>query len=150
MAYDVTQLMQKTDAELDAMFTAAAKDPGPIPNGPAKGTAIVANGTSFSGPIAKIVELFGWQGKTFHRESDKYGTLRNRISAFGFNAIVAEVKYDKSLLDGKKCILLDYSKTSEVAERIRDEIRLIAPNTYLGRVYWKNKATIHFALQFKG
>ena len=72
------------------------------------------------------------------------------VTAFGINAIVAEVKYDNSLLDGQKCILLDYSKTSTVAERVRDEIRLIAPNTYLGRVFWNNKPTIHFALQFAG
>jgi hypothetical protein len=150
MAYDVDQLLQKTDAELDAMFTAAAADPGPIPDGKAEGTAIVANGTQFSGPIAKIINLFGWQGKTFNRESPEFGTLRNRITAFGINAIVAEVKYDNSLLDGKKCILLDYSKTSTVAERVRDEIRMIAPNTYLGRVYWGTKPTIHFALQFEG
>jgi hypothetical protein len=53
-----------------------------------------------------------------------------------------------SLADGKPCIVLDYSKTSMVAQRVRDEIRLIAPNTYLGKVYWDNKPTIHFALQF--
>ena len=148
MAYDVDQLLEKSDQELDAMFGSA--EPGPIPDGKAEGTAIVANGTKFSGPIAKIVNLFGWQGKTFHKESDVHGTLRNRITAFGLNAIVAEVKYDNSLLDGKKCILIDYSRTSTVAQRVRDEIRLIAPNTYLGRVYWENKPTIHFALQFQG
>jgi len=25
---------------------------------------------------------------------------------------------------------------------------LIAPNFYLGRVYWDSKSTLHFALQF--
>ena len=54
----------------------------------------------------------------------------------------------KSLFDGKPAIVLDYTKTSLVAEHIRDEIRQIAPNTYLGRVYWDNKSLIHFALQF--
>jgi hypothetical protein len=145
MAYDVEQLLEKTDAELDAMFGAA--DAGPIPDGKAEGTAIVANGTKFSSTIAKIVNLFGWQGKTFDA---KHGTLRNRITAFGFNAIVAEVYFGPSIFDQKNCIVLDYSKTSTVAERVRDEIRLIAPNTYLGRVYWENKPTIHFALQFPG
>ncbi|HEV8434919.1 MAG TPA: hypothetical protein VGR95_16025 [Thermoanaerobaculia bacterium] len=146
MPYDVSQLLAKTDAELDAMFTAA--DPGPIPNGPAEGTAIIANGTKFSPEIAKIVSLFAWQGKTFNRESDQFATLRNRITLLGIDAIVAEVYFGPSLLDGKQCIVLDYSKTSTVAERVRDEIRLIAGNTYLGRVYWDNKPTIHFALQF--
>jgi hypothetical protein len=146
MPYDVNQLLGKSDAELDAMFTGA--DPGPIPNGAAEGTAIVANGTEFSPAIAKIVNLFAWQGKTFNRESDQFATLRNRITLLSIDAIVAEVYYGPSLLDGKQCIVLDYSKTSTVAERVRDEIRLIADNTYLGRVYWDNKPTIHFALQF--
>jgi hypothetical protein len=143
MAYDVDQLLEMNDQELDALFSKS--EPGPIPDGKAEGTAIVANGTKFSSIISRIVNHFGWQGKTFDA---KHGTLRNRITAFGFNAIVAEVYVDNSLLDGKPCIVLDYSKTSEVAERVRDEIRLIAPNTYLGRVYWENKPTIHFALQF--
>jgi len=143
MAYDVDQLLEKTDAELDALFSQS--EPGPIPNGKAEGTAIVANGTKFSSIIARIINHFGWQGKTFDA---KHGTLRNRLTAFGLNAIVAEVYVDKSIFDGKPCIVLDYSKTSEVAEHVRDEIRIIAPNTYLGRVYWENKSTIHFALQF--
>jgi len=143
--YDVHQLLSKSAADLDSLF--ATSPPGPIPDGPAAGTAIVASGTTFSPAIASVINHFGWQGKTFDA---KHGTLRNRITAFGFNAIVAEVYVGNSLDDGKPCIVLDYSKTSFVAERIRDEIRLIAPNTYLGKVYWDNKPTIHFALQFSG
>jgi hypothetical protein len=143
--YDVHQLLDKSAADLDALF--AKSEPGPIPNGPAEGTAIIASGTKFSKEIASIINHFGWQGKTF---DGKHGTLRNRITALGFNAIVAEVYVGDSLADGKPCVVLDYSKTSFVAERVRDEIRLIAPNTYLGKVYWDNKPTIHFALQFGG
>ena len=69
--------------------------------------------------------------------------------ALGVNAIVAEVYKGPSLFDGKECIVLDYSKTSLVAKWIRDEIRLIAPKLYLGRVYWDNKPCLHFALQFE-
>jgi len=144
MAYDVKQLLDKSAADLDALFRQSP--PGPIPDGPAEGTAIIAEGTRFSHEIAKAINLFGWQGKTF---DSKHGTLRNRITAFGFNAIVAEVYEDKSLIDGKPCIVLDYSKTSTVAERVRDEIRQIADKTYLGHVYWDNKPTIYFALQFE-
>jgi len=148
MPYDVNQLLEKTDAELDAMFASAP--PGPIPNGPAEGTAIVAPGTKYSAAIARIINLFGWQGKTFNRESNEFATLRNRITILGIDAIVAEVYFGPSLVDNKPCIVLDYSKTSTVAERVRDEIRLIDTNTYLGRVYWDNQPTIHFALQFAG
>ena len=43
---------------------------------------------------------------------------------------------------------LGLTETSVVAQWIRDEIRLIAPDFYLGRVYWSNKPLIHFSLQF--
>jgi len=143
MAYDVPQLLKMSSADLDALF--GASPAGDIPNGPAKGTAIVASGTVFSPEIAEFVTLFVWQGKTF---DSAQGVLRNRILPFGISAILAEVYKAPSLLDNKECIVLDYSKTSEVAQWIRDEIRLIAPGFYLGRVYWSGKPLIHFCLQF--
>jgi hypothetical protein len=141
--YDVQQLLGMSAADLDALF--ATSPPGPIPNGPANGTALVDTGKPISKEIAWLVQHFAWQGKTF---DGPHGTLRNRVTTFGIDAIVAEVYLANSLADGKPCIVLDYSKTSIVAQRVRDEIRLIAPNTYLGKVYWDNKPTIHFALQF--
>lgn len=143
MAYDVEQLLEKSDAELDALF--GQSPAGPIPDGPANGTAIVANDTKLAGFFADLIRDVAWQGKTFDAQ---HGTLRNRLGVLGISAIVAQVYFGPSLLDGKECIILDYSKTSLIAGRVRDEIRLIAPDTYLGRVYWSDKPTIHFALQF--
>jgi hypothetical protein len=136
-------LFKMSQEELDQLFTAS--EPGPIPNGQAKGTAIIAPGTNFSKEIAEFVNYFAWQGKTF---DSARGILTNRISAFGINAIVATVYKDKSWLDGKECIVLDYSKTSLLAHWIRDEIRQIGPNIYLGKVYWNNKRLIDFCLEF--
>jgi hypothetical protein len=144
MALTVPDLLKMSQKELDDLFTKS--DPGPIPNGPADGTAIIAPGTNFSPEIAKFVNLFAWQGKTF---DGPHGVLRNRILAIGLNAIVAEVYKGPSWLDGKECIVLDYSKTSLVAQWIRDEIRQIAPKVYLGKVYWEKKRLIDFALQFE-
>jgi hypothetical protein len=144
MAYDVPQLLKMSQADLDALFTASPA--GPIPEGQANGTAIVAPGTVFSPEIAQFVNLFAWQGKVFDPKS---GTLKNRIGPFGLNAIIAKVYKDASWLDGKECIVLDYSETSLVAHWIRDEIRLIqAPGLYLGKVYWDKSRLIDFALQF--
>ena len=50
MAYQVTQLLKMSQAELDALFSANAA--GPIPEGQADGTAIIAPGTVFSPEIA--------------------------------------------------------------------------------------------------
>jgi hypothetical protein len=143
MVTDVPTLLAMSQAQLDELFRSSQS--GPIPDGPAKGTAIIAPGTVFSPELAEVVTLFAWQGKTF---DGPHGVLRNRISSLGLNAIVAEVYKGPSLFDGKECIVLDYSKTSLVAKWIRDEIRLIAPNFYLGRVYWDSKPSLHFALQF--
>jgi hypothetical protein len=143
MAYDAAQLLAMSQAQLDDLFRASPA--GDIPNGPAKGTAIIAPGTKFSEPTAQIINLFGWQGKVF--DSAK-GLLKNKILAFGFEAIVARVYKGPSWLDNKECIVLDYSDTSIVAQYIRDEIRLISPNFYLGVVYWGKDRLIHFSLQF--
>lgn len=144
MAYDVPQLLQMTSDQLDKLFSSSPS--GDIPDGPAKGTAIIASGTVFSPEIAEFVSLFVWQGKTFDA---KAGVLRNRILPIGLNAIIARVYKGPSWLDNKECVVLDYSETSLVARWIRDEIRLIGPNFYLGRVYWDKKPLIHFALQFQ-
>ena len=144
MAITVPELLKLSQTELDDLFKKS--DPGPIPDGAAEGTAIIAPGTVYSHEIAKLVNLFAWQGKTF---DGKHGVLRNRISAIGLNAIVAEVYKGPSWLDGKECIVLDYSKTSLVAQWIRDEIRQVGPKTYLGKVYWDKKRLIDFALQFE-
>ena len=141
---DVEQLLHMTQIQLDDLFRASPA--GPIPQGDADGTAIIAPDTPISDTTAGLVHLFAWQGKVFDPAT---GTLRNKILPEGDKAIVAQVYRGASWFDGKECIVLDYSRTSLVAHWIRDEIRLIGPNFYLGRVYWKQKSLIHFALQFQ-
>jgi hypothetical protein len=143
MAYDVPQLLAMSQLQLDDLFRASPA--GDIPNGPAKGTAIIAPGTRYTETIAEIINHFGWQGKVF--DADK-GFLKNRILALGFEAIVAKVYKGPSWLDGNDCIVLDYSDTSLIAHWVRDEIRLIGPGFYLGKVYWKKDRLIDFCLQF--
>jgi hypothetical protein len=143
MAYDANQLLGMSQTELDDLFRASPA--GPIPNGSAEGTAIIAPGTKYSMPIAQVINHFGWQGKVFDAEK---GLLKNKLLAFGFEAIVAKVYKTPSWLDGKECIVLDYSETSLVAHYVRDEIRLIGPDFYLGKVYWAKDRLIDFCLKF--
>ena len=143
MGYTAEQLLSMSQQDLDGLFSSSPA--GDIPNGEAQGTAIIPPGTVFSREIASLINIFGWQGKTFDAA---HGTLTNRILAFGLNAIVAQVYKAESWFDNKECIVLDYSHTSLLAEHVRDEIRLIGPGIYLGLVYWKKAKTIHFALQF--
>ena len=143
MAYTSAQLLTLTQDQLDDLF--GSSPAGSIPNGEAKGTAIIAPGTVFNADIAEVINIFAWKGKTF---DSAHGTLMNRITVLGVNAIVAEVYKAPSWFDQKECIVLDYSKTSLLAKHIRDEIREISPNVYLGLVFWDSKKTIHFALEF--
>ena len=143
MAYDVPQLLAMTQVQLDDLFRSSPA--GEIPNGVAHGTAIIAPGTKYTESIAHIINLFGWQGKTFDAQK---GVLKNKVLVFGFEAVLAKVYKDKSWLDGQECIVLDYSDTSVIAHYIRDEIRLIGPGFYLGKVYWGKERLIDFCLQF--
>lgn len=145
MANTTAQLLAMSQKELDDLFSSSPA--GDIPNGEAQGTAIIAPGTVLSAETASLINIFGWQGKTFDAE---HGTLTNRILAFGLNAIVAQVYKGKSWFDNRECIVLDYSKTSLLAKHIRDEIRQIGPGMYLGVVFWDQARTINFALQFPG
>ena len=143
MAYDVQQLLAMSQEQLDDLFKASPA--GDIPSGEAKGTAIVAPGTVYSEHIATMINIFGWQGKVFDAQK---GVLKNKVLFFGLEAIVAKVYKSESWLDGKECVVLDYSDTSLVAKWIRDEIRLIGPNLYLGKVYWGKDRLIDFCLEF--
>ena len=62
-------------------------------------------------------------------------------------AIIARVYKGESWLDHKECIVLDYSETSMIASWVRDEIRMVQPGLYLGKVYGGQKRLIDFALE---
>ena len=143
MEYNAAKLMTMSQLELDDLFKASPA--GELPNGPAKGTAIIAPGTAYTSNIAEMINHFGWQGKVFNAEK---GVLKNKILAFGLEAVIAKVYKGTSWIDDKECIVLDYSDTSLLAHWIRDEIRMIGPGFYLGKVYWGKKRLIDFCLQF--
>ena len=146
---EIGDLMKKSQAELDDLFKKSP--PGPIPEGNAAGSAIVWPGTFWSRLIARFVHDFAWQGKVFTKNPDgKSATLENKITTAGVRAILARVYFTASWLDQKECIVLDYSKTSLLARKIRDEIRLVdaANRVYLGKVWWGQTRLIDFALQF--
>lgn len=143
MAYDAQQLLTMSQQQLDELFRASPA--GDIPNGEARGTAIIAPGTTYTQTVADFVNHFGWQGKVF--DAGK-GLLKNRLLSLGLEAVIAKVYKGPSWLDQKECIVLDYSETSLLAHWIRDEIRQIGPGFYLGKVYWKKDRLIDFCLQF--
>ena len=143
MAYNVNLLLEMSQAELDQLFRNSPA--GDIPSGEAQGTAIIDPGSELAEIAARFIHIFAWHGKVFDPAT---GTLKNVILPDPVQAIAAKVYKAPSWIDDKDCIVLDYSQTSLVAHHIRDEIRLIAPDTYLGVVFWDRDKLINFALQF--
>jgi hypothetical protein len=137
-------LLDLTDDELDALFGSGGV--GELPNGDADGKVLVGSKhEDVSDTVAWVAEQLAWKGKVFDRD---HGELRNKILPFGVKAVRAKVYKDTSWFDGKEAIILDYSKTSVLAQRVRDEIREVAPGLYLGLVYWEKDKILHFSLRF--
>jgi hypothetical protein len=143
MAVTLQDLTVMSQAGLDDLFRTSPM--GEIPDGEATGTAIVAPGTDLELPILWYARWLAWQGKVFYRPQ---GYLVNKVGPLSFHLIKARVYAAASWFDNQPAIILDYSKTSLVAHKVRDEIREVSPGTFLGIVYYGPDKTINFVLQF--
>jgi hypothetical protein len=137
-------LLDLSDDELDDLFRRSPA--GELPDGDADGQVLVGSKhEDVSDTVAWVAETLAWKGKVFDREK---GELRNKILPFGLKAVRARVYKEPSWFDGKETIVLDYSQTSVVAQRVRDEIREVAPGLYLGLVFWGKEKILAFSLKF--
>lgn len=145
MNSSVRKWLELSREELDTIYSKSTA--GSIPRGDTRGTAILA-GSLFSKCVAAIARLLAWQGKVFDLFPPDYdrGILINKITPFSLTFIVAKVYKDKSWMDDKETIVIDYSNTSFVAKKIRDEIREVEPGVYLGKVWWGKTRVLDFAL----
>lgn len=130
VALTESDLLAANNGRLEELFRSSP--PGEVPSGPMEGTAILGAGTSLVQPVAALVRLAVWQGKVFSPDG-RY--LSNRMGPLEMQAILARVALGPSWLDGRECIVIDYSRTSLVARDVRDEIRLVGTDLYLG-VIW--------------
>jgi hypothetical protein len=141
----VAKFLDMPREQLDEIFINA--EAGAVPSGEMRGTAIVA-GTQFAQLYARLARLFAWQGKVFDIFAPPdSGVLINKISAFSLTFIVAKVYRGPSWMDEKPAIIIDYSKTSFFAKKIRDEIREVEPGIYLGKVWFGKQRILDFALE---
>jgi hypothetical protein len=138
-------LLASANRALDALFRASPA--GPVPIGVLDGVAVLFPGTLISRSVAMLVRALVWQGKVVAPDG---ASLRNRITPLGIRAIVATVRPSGSLVDGRQCVVLDYSATSIVARGVRDEIRLVAPHLYLGMVWLFGRRVAWFSLRERG
>ena len=133
-----------SQAEIDEIYK---KSPvGEIPDGDSKGIAIIAAGSIVTRAIAFITRYFIWQGKVFHRDEDFF---LNKLTMFGIRAVKGEIYRGESwFCEGEEAIILDYSKTTLLLRRVREEIREVSPGFYLAQVYWGKKRLSNFTLEF--
>jgi hypothetical protein len=143
MTITMMDLMEMSPAQLDEIYKNSPA--GGIPDGQSNGTVIFVNGVSIGNVFSSFVKSLAWQGKVFYREQ---GFLLNRLTPVGLELVKAKVYRGESWLCDGESIILDYSKTSFVAQKIRDEIREVAPNIYLGQAYWDQTRVLCFALEF--
>ncbi|XGV97235.1 MAG: hypothetical protein ACAF41_31495 [Leptolyngbya sp. BL-A-14] len=141
--FDKINLLHKSQAELDELYQNSSV--GTIPEGDGQGTALFFPGSIVAKVLAFIIRLFVWQGKVFYRDQS---FLLNKVSLFRLQAIKAQVYQGESWLCDGEAIVLDYSKTSFLAQKIRDEIREVAPGVYLGQAYWGRTRVLSFVLEF--
>jgi hypothetical protein len=143
MAVTLADLTSMSQADLDDLFRRAPT--GEMPDGDAGGTVIAEPGTEIEGGVAWLARWLAWRGKVFYRSR---GTLVNKVSPLNLHLFKARVYVAPSWFDNQPAIILDYSKTSLLASKVRDEIREVSPGTYLGIVFYDTQKTINFVLQF--
>src|SRR6185503_16094269 len=129
MSVTVSEILSWPRQRLDDLFRQSP--PGPVPTGVTRGTAIIFAGSPLVRPLAAVARALFWKGKVFTPDGKE---LRNRLGPFGMLAIRARIFEEGSWFAPGPAIILDYSKTSFVAQKIRDEIRQVSPGVYLGQV----------------
>jgi hypothetical protein len=110
----------------EALFRQGTLGCGPL--GPTRGNVLYADGTH---PRLKAcLQGVVWKGKTFHGDD----TFTNRWLG-GVNAVSAGTRVEPSWLDGQPCLVMQYAPDASVFGNVRDELRQIAPDVWLGHSY---------------
>jgi hypothetical protein len=124
--HPAADLRDATPCGLEALFRQGGLGCDPL--GRTRGTVLYTDG----GHPRLKARLQGvvWKGKTFHDD----GTFTNRWLG-GLDAVSAGVCVEPSWLDGQPCFVMQYAPDAPVFANVRDELREIAPDTWLGRSY---------------
>jgi len=137
------ELLRSTRRELGRIFRAGTV--GTVPDGPSRGTVLLGTGGPLSRCVAALTHALLWRGKIVNA---KVGRLRNIFTPLAIVAVEAEVYPGLSWYDGAPCIVLDYSTRSFIAQKIRDEIREVAPGVFLGVAFLGSRHILDFVLDF--
>lgn len=127
--YTTQELLGMSSVQLDEVYSNGTIDNTPTTD--TCGTAVFAPGLTGLNNVLAFMAGGVWQGKTFNSDGTR---LLNKVG-LGWQTFEAEVYKGQSWFDGAESIIIDYSRTSVAVGYIRDEIREVSPNLYLGRAY---------------
>jgi hypothetical protein len=147
---------------LDAFYS-NLKSGSSIPDGDFNGGVQISKWPSIFSEIEESFLEKLWGGKVFYRDSSEEGILFNKIHVGSKVKLrfPAHVYFGKSLYDSKKSIIIDYSHNQDIEGyipaidglvnengfTIRDEIRKVHEELYLGRAYVRGKFLLNFILE---
>jgi hypothetical protein len=120
-------LIRMSPAELDWLYRTS--EAGIMPQGKVKGYVILSPGSEMAPTTAKVARLW-WQGKIFR---DDGSTAVNRF--LGIRIVEGSTYVAPSWMDGRPSLVLDYQHTSRIYRNVRDEIRQVGPDLYLGAMF---------------
>jgi hypothetical protein len=126
--------------ELDSLYRGAQA--GAPPAGFYSGRVFSSPDKPGSKVVAKVMNTV-WLGKDINPEAS---ALINRWRVG--SAIKAEIYPSQSWLDGGPTLVMDYSHTSFVWKKMRDEVREVAPGVYLGVTFQRDSKGGRFQLFF--
>lgn len=84
--------------------------------------------------------FFPWRGKSFEAFDAETGRGINRVHLLG-ERFDFGLSFDRSVIDGGPCVLLDYDRPGNpwLIRRIRDELRELRPGLFLGPALFETR-----------
>jgi hypothetical protein len=125
-------------------------------DGPTQGTLLSLVGPLSEGTARILINRvatsarFPWAGKSFQSWSEDRGSGINRVRMLGERLwFHFETRVDHSVVDGRPCVVLDYSHAENPwpVRLVRDELREVAPGLWLGPATIRGHVALYFALQ---
>jgi hypothetical protein len=124
-------------------------------HGTPRGRMLAVTGPLGRGPARRAVAalarapFFPWIGKRFEAHDDRSGQGINRVRLLG-ERYRFDLRFDQSVLDGERCVLLDYDVPDNpfFIRPIRDELREVSPGLFLGPALLRTRTEPRLVLFF--